>query len=1336
LGVSDTCTAPWPLTQPSYFIRVLRVDATPAPFAVTAYLDPAPALSGCKVDGVDSFAITPLALGVSKDLTLAPDLNSRCYFSFEPSSGADLAKVNLAGLAPTLLGANVRVYLRQGDVPIFSQAAGPAGSIVADYACVATAGDPRPCTGAIPSLPPPPSVSPTAWYALVYRNAAQAAGNDARITASSPTSCSLGAGMHDIATSASATLGTDAGSYCLFRAPLSQVESLSRWTLTPTGANADIYLRKDANPVFASPAAAPAVTTVADCAAAVAGTAVDVCYAGSAGVSYVHAKVVRPAAGVAVPFTLAIAPFEACSVGGVTTSAVTDLVDNVASNSAIGSINDATCRYHFAPNPLEATVRVSQLFTNPVPPSPGTGFTIQQITESIYVKRGGPASATSFDCASTLGYVILGSGLGGTTTPFFKATSAQCDLQNLGQDVYVTIRRSAGAPTTTLTGRAFSPCSFDDLFTGGGTHPIVAGTPVTGALSNDTGGVCQLKFDVPADSDAASIDLVPDAAADVDMRVRFGVAPTVTAYDCLSSHAGLGVAESCALASGPGTYYVTLTRMAGAGPWSVTGSTLTSCGQGLAATVLAKGVPATGDLVAATGAKCYFTFTPGSPYADPLNPTNDLVRFSLTSAPSNDFDLYVRKNAVPSTATRDCESKLAAGSVDACELSIPDGSSYIAMVRRASGSGPFTVTASTVSGCSLGSGYHALPNGLDVQAQLRPATGAKCFFSLPSSPRDDLLSFAAAATPTGPGSTNLALAIAKDVAPGTGADSCAGATTWSNIVLGGVTLANTGSPYQCDLLLEETAAHAWRASLSRAAGIAGAASDFSIKGSSIIIPTLQAGVPQLGHVGLGESEYWKVILPENATFLDIQTAGDLSALGCQLGSQANSNVALACSLLPAPVGLGCLLVPLLAPQTQTTPAGPITCAEIQKTLEQRCVAETGDVATCAQLEDARLEACAALEEANPGSCDGSEGSVSGACGLVNGATNDTTCDPSSVGAKFTEMDLLVRYGKHLDSLHRPGLPKAPTTTDALGAYDCWSKDAGVPERCLFSADVKEVHDNVTEPVRGDLNEFLANATASVNGNRTAVDAAIAELKAAIIENRTTVIDPLWATIRLQLFNLTGTDPGPLPATPAVPATPATPSSTVPDQVRAVSLPGAGKYFIAVRGTTLTSQQGGDYAIVALHDDVQAPTREELEEQVSSVLANLDLSLRELCDALVDQPAACDTLGAGLEAVCEVIIASGHACTPDISAGDVEGDVCAAIDQTGHDCTVPEHSLDGLCMIVPEACVVVDGVLALVDEALVAVGDLLSELPPVEPPGGEPPALPDDDPLGWIFGQLG
>lgn len=72
--------------------------------------------------------------------------------------------------------------------------------------------------------------------------------------------------------------------------------------------------------------------------------------------------------------------------------------------------------------------------------------------------------------------------------------------------------------------------------------------------------------------------------------------------------------------------------------------------------------------------------------------TNLNVKMDDSAAGTSDFDLYVRRDARPTTSTYDCRSA-STSNVDECDFPSPTWGTYYIMVRRYGGSGSFTITA-------------------------------------------------------------------------------------------------------------------------------------------------------------------------------------------------------------------------------------------------------------------------------------------------------------------------------------------------------------------------------------------------------------------------------------------------------------------------------------------------------------------------------------------------------------------------------------------------------------------------------------------------------------------
>ncbi|HWG89673.1 MAG TPA: PPC domain-containing protein, partial [Candidatus Thermoplasmatota archaeon] len=1122
---AETCIVDWPVFEGAYLVRVHRVTAGAGEFTLTATLDTV-ADPGC----TNGFNLVDLGTNVnSAAFRVGLAAGSKCVFRYAAPAGADVVKASSTSAWSNTLTLSLRSDYAPSSTDNHCTVTGN-GLIAISCSKTGVATD-------------------TVWYLSATRITAASSTSDIAVRATVG-GCALGRGIHALSldSTLAASLYPEAGSACYFSVPSDEGKSLSKVTMTPSGANFDLRLRKGALPT----------TSASDCASTVTTSgATETCTLRWLGANGVFAMVNRPSAaatGVAGhTFTVQATAAEGCSPGGVTPVVLDD--DVAATGSLTGDV-DAACFFRLDPDPEAALVRVSL--------APAAG------NFDLYVKKGSaPTGTTGNDCAS----VVTGTSVD------------TCEVQNDGSPVFAMVRRTSGSGAFTVRALTLSPCSLGsgdvalasgvevlgaltedeggacnfvldlgdtedtllatlapetgnfDLYVRKGSRPtattydcrsnaanastetcrlvlgsgryhlrvvrasgsgdfsltanavsacshgvapqpLVAGTPAEASLLDVSGAACVFYVDVPADADTLTATLTPPpAGANFDLYVRKGSVPTTSTYDCRSQAAGAGV-DTCLVSLDAGRYFVRVHRVSGEGAFTLVADSLASCVSGATVRTLQAGVPASSALLDLPGAKCYYAFTPGDPLADPLNPGNDVAAFSLLPE-SGSFDLYVRKGALPTTSTYTCRSVLTGTANDRCETMVADGSTYYVMVRRTSGSGAFTVTATTSSTCSLGSGIHPLPNGVEVTGAVRSLAGSKCYFSLPSKAKDDLVTFVQQAATM---NSQFTLTVAKGYLPGTGPATCSASSYWYYVF--GLTLEQLA---QCDILLEDAVPLTWYVSVARAAGTD---PEFRLTGTAMEIPTLLSGVPMNGHVDVGTTQYWKVVLPEGATSLTIQTAGDPTNLACAAGGAANPTVNTACLLLPFPTLVGCALA-----------AGQgVSCDQAEQTVQARCVTATADAATCATLEQARVDGCAAVDGASPGACAPGDttGSLTATCRFVNKATADSKCDPYGANAKTTELDMLVRFGG--------GLPKS-------NAYTCRSAEAGATERCVFDGRVKDARDNTTEPARGNANRNLTAAWKSVDENRTAADNGLALVKRMVRENRTATVEPLWAQVR-------------------------------------------------------------------------------------------------------------------------------------------------------------------------------------------------------------------------------
>ena len=204
------------------------------------------------------------------------------------------------------------------------------------------------------------------------------------------------------------------------------------------------------------------------------------------------------------------------------------------------------------------------------------------------------------------------------------------------------------------------------------------GTPVTG-IAGGSGSTQYWTINVPAGASSLQISTA-GGSGDVDLYVRRGAQPTTSTYDCRPWRNGNN--ESCSFATPQsGTWHVMLR-----GYSSFSGVTLTGsyqAGGGGGGSQLQNGAPVTGLSGAANSERRYtFSVPAGAP--------NLSIRIS---GGSGDADLYVRRNAAPTTSTYDCRP-WRSGNNETCSASAAAGGTYHVLVRGYGAYSGVTLTGS------------------------------------------------------------------------------------------------------------------------------------------------------------------------------------------------------------------------------------------------------------------------------------------------------------------------------------------------------------------------------------------------------------------------------------------------------------------------------------------------------------------------------------------------------------------------------------------------------------------------------------------------------------------
>jgi hypothetical protein len=435
-------------------------------------------------------------------------------------------------------------------------------------------------------------------------------------------------------------------------------------------------------------------------------------------------------------------------------------------------------------------------------------------------------------------------------------------------------------------------------------------------------------------------------------------------------------------------------------------------------------------------------------------------------------------------------------------------------------SGNFTIRATSDATCGLGVGVHDLADGATVATGLATGTGTKCYFRITPKANADLLDIVQQASTV---NSAFNLTAKHNGIPTTQSWDCADIAYW--LVVQGLNLTK---PASCSQLLDDNLPWTFAVRRTLAQG-----PQFNVTATSTIIPTLENGNLTNGHADAGGAQYWKVVLPENATRLSVLTQGDPTLDACSAVASVVSAGSIACLAAEIPTFLACTVV-------SQQNAG-LTCADLDRTLADRCARAGVDAATCATLEGTRLAACAAANQLDPGACDPAaiDGSLAGACRIVNTVQPATCSGVPSVQNKPEDVDLYVRYGG--------GLPTTSTST-------CASAHPGTIEQCTFQTDLANLQ-NQTDPVLANVPALLATLTQTINDNRGPLDQAVSDAQGAL--------------------------GNPVNPPKTLPATPSLGFPTVP---HAQPLPGHGRYFIMVKGpNSAILTQGGDYHILASWD---------------------------------------------------------------------------------------------------------------------------------------------------------
>jgi len=210
----------------------------------------------------------------------------------------------------------------------------------------------------------------------------------------------------------------------------------------------------------------------------------------------------------------------------------------------------------------------------------------------------------------------------------------------------------------------------------GAETPLTNGIALTG-LSGTAGGETFYKIDVPAGQDQLQI-LTTGGSGDVDLYVRRGSLPTITAYDYRPYK--VGNEETVTVASpAAGTWYIMLRGFS-----AYSGVTLKATYSAAVTVVtLTNGVPRTG-ISGATSSEQFFK----------IDVPAGQSKLEITiSGGTGDADLYIRKNSMPTKTVWDYRPYLV-GSEETVAIDNPEAATWYIMIRGYAAFSGLTLLAS------------------------------------------------------------------------------------------------------------------------------------------------------------------------------------------------------------------------------------------------------------------------------------------------------------------------------------------------------------------------------------------------------------------------------------------------------------------------------------------------------------------------------------------------------------------------------------------------------------------------------------------------------------------
>gem|GEM_PF-1450909 len=324
-------------------------------------------------------------------------------------------------------------------------------------------------------------------------------------------------------------------------------------------------------------------------------------------------------------------------------SDVVSLTDGVAKTGSISAAKDAK-NYS-----LVVPAGKTQLKVELTGPS-GTDF-------DLYAKLGAKPTTSAYDYRS----------IGSTSNETITVTNPSAGTW------YFMVYSYSGSGTFTI--KATTSTSQTNV------TQLTDGVATTGSLSG-TGNGKYYSITIPSGKAQLKVELTGPSGADFDLYVKLGSTPTTSTYNYSGTTSS--ASETISIANpAAGTWYIYVYSYSGSGNFTIKASTSTTTDSGQ----LSDGVAKTGSL-SDTGQKAYFYIT--------IPSGKSQFKIELTGPSGTDFDLYVKLGSTPSTSSYDYRS-IGSTSTETITINSPSAGTWYIMVYSHSGSGSFTIKASTSS---------------------------------------------------------------------------------------------------------------------------------------------------------------------------------------------------------------------------------------------------------------------------------------------------------------------------------------------------------------------------------------------------------------------------------------------------------------------------------------------------------------------------------------------------------------------------------------------------------------------------------------------------------------